>query len=141
MELLITLLPIIFRAINAAPQIQQAIRMGTPIDKAVELNARDLLPLLAQIGKQMFPTIDDRLAPAAAASTMFDPIRIKWIQTALNAIGANPPLEVDGEYGPMTTEAVLQFQKAQGLVADGWAGDTTHAALQLALSKTRTSTG
>jgi len=141
MELLITLLPIIFRAINAAPQIQQAIRMGTPIDKAVELNARDLLPLLAQIGKQKFPTIDDRLAPAAAASTMFDPIRIKWIQTALNAIGANPPLEVDGEYGPMTTEAVLQFQKAQGLVADGWAGDTTHAALQLALSKTRTSTG
>lgn len=141
MELLIKLLPIIFRAINAAPQIQQAIRMGTPIDKAVELNARDLLPLLAQIGKQMFPTIDDRLAPAAAASTMFDPIRIKWIQTALNAIGGNPPLDVDGEYGPMTTEAVLQFQKAQGLVADGWAGDTTHAALQLALSKTRASAG
>lgn len=141
MELLIKLLPIIFRAINAAPQIQQAIRMGTPIDKAVELNARDLLPLLAQIGKQMFPTIDDSLAPAAAASTMFDPIRIKWIQTALNAIGANPPLDVDGEYGPMTTEAVLQFQKAQGLVADGWAGDTTHAALQLALSKTRASAG
>ena len=141
MELLIKLLPIIFRAINAAPQIQEAIRVGTPIDKAVELNARDLLPLLAQIGKQMFPTIDDRLAPAAAASTMFDPIRIKWIQTALNAIGANPPLEVDGEYGPMTTEAVLQFQKAQGLVADGWAGDTTHAALQLAVSKTRASSG
>ncbi len=141
MELLIKLLPIIFRAINAAPQIQQAIRVGTPIDKAVELNARDLLPLLAQIGKQMFPTIDDSLAPAAAASTMFDPIRIKWIQTALNAIGANPPLDVDGEYGPMTTEAVLQFQKAQGLVADGWAGDTTHAALQLALSKTRASAG
>ena len=141
MELLIKLLPIIFRAINAAPQIQQAIRMGTPIDKAVELNARDLLPLLAQIGKQMFPTIDDSLAPAAAASTMFDPIRIKWIQTALNVIGANPPLDVDGEYGPMTTEAVLQFQKAQGLVADGWAGDTTHAALQLALSKTRASAG
>ena len=141
MELLIKLLPIIFRAINAAPQIQQAIRVGTPIDKAVELNARDLLPLLAQIGKQMFPTIDDSLAPAAAASTMFDPIRIKWIQTALNAIRANPPLDVDGEYGPMTTEAVLQFQKAQGLVADGWAGDTTHAALQLALSKTRASAG
>ena len=117
MELLIKLLPIIFRAINAAPQIQQAIRMGTPIDKAVEDNARDLLPLFAEIGKQMF--------------------RIKWIQTALNVIGANPPLDVDGEYGPRTTEAVLQFQKAQGLVTDGWAGDTTHAALQLAFSKAR----
>jgi peptidoglycan hydrolase-like protein with peptidoglycan-binding domain len=137
MELLIKLLPIIFRAINAAPQIQQAIRMGTPIDKAVESNARDLLPLFAEIGKQMFPAINERFAPAAAASTMMDPIRIKWIQTALNVIGTNPPLDVDGEYGPRTTEAVLQFQKAQGLVTDGWAGDTTHAALQLAFSKAR----
>ena len=141
MELLIKLLPIIFRAINAAPQIQEAIRMGTPIDKAVELNARDLLPLFAQIGKEMFPAINEKFAAAAAASTMVDPIRVKWIQTALNAVGANPPLDVDGEYGPMTTEAVLQFQKAQGLVTDGWAGDTTHAALQLALSKARAPAG
>jgi murein L,D-transpeptidase YcbB/YkuD len=140
MELLIKLLPIIFRAINVAPQVQQAIQMGTPIAKAVELNARDLLPLLGQIGKQMFPAIDDRLAAAAAASTMFDPIRVKWIQTSLNAIGKSRSLDVDGEYGPLTTEAVLQFQKEHGLVADGWAGDTTHAALQLALSKTRAPT-
>ncbi len=141
MELLIKLLPIIFRAINAAPQIQEAIRMGTPIDKAVELNARDLLPLFAQIGKEMFPRINEKFAAAAAASTMLDPIRVKWIQTALNAVGANPPLDVDGEYGPMTTEAVLQFQKAQGLVTDGWAGDTTHAALQLVFSKARALAG
>jgi murein L,D-transpeptidase YcbB/YkuD len=141
MELLIKLLPIIFRAINVAPQIQQAVRIGTPIVKAVEENARDLLPLLGQIGKQMFPDIDERLAAAAAASTMFDPIRVKWLQTALNVIGANPPLDVDGEYGPKTKDAVLDFQKAHGLVADGWAGDLTHAALQLALSKTRPAGG
>ena len=135
MELLIKLLPIIFRAINVAPQIQEAIRIGTPIVKAVEENAGDLLPLLGEIGKQKFPSIDARLAPGAAASTMFDPIRIKWLQTALNALGANPPLDVDGEYGPMTQDAILQFQKAHDLAADGWAGDVTHAALQLALSK------
>jgi murein L,D-transpeptidase YcbB/YkuD len=135
--LLIRLLPIVFRAINVAPQIQEAIRIGTPIVKAVEENAGDLLPLLKEIGKQKFPGIDERFAPAAAASTMFDPIRIKWLQTALNVLGASPPLDVDGEYGPMTKEAVLQFQKAHGIVADGWAGDVTHAALQLALSKSR----
>jgi len=135
LELLIKLLPIIFRAINIAPQIQQAIRIGTPTVKAVEENAGDLLPLLGQIGKQMFPGIDDRFAPAAAASTMFDPIRVKWLQTALNILGANPPLDVDGEYGPKTKDAVLDFQKTHELVADGWAGDLTHAALQLALSK------
>lgn len=133
--LLIQLLPIIFRAINVAPQIQEAMRIGTPIVKAVEQNAGDLLPVLKEIGKQRFPGIDERFAPAAAASTMFDPIRIKWLQTALNVLGANPPLEIDGEYGPRTTDAVLQFQKARGIVADGWAGDLTHSALQLALSE------
>src|SRR5215470_12736399 len=141
LDLLIKLLPIIFRAINVAPQVQDAIRIGTPIVKAVEENAGDLLPLLKEIGKQKFPGIDERFAPAAAASTMFDPIRIKWLQTALNALGANPPLDVDGEYGPMTKDAVLQFQTTHELVADGWAGDLTRAALQLALSKKPTGGG
>jgi peptidoglycan hydrolase-like protein with peptidoglycan-binding domain len=135
MALLIKLLPIVFRAINVAPQIQEAMRIGTPILKAVEENAGDLLPLLKEIGKEKFPDIDEKFAPAAAASTMFDPIRIKWLQTALNVLGANPSLDVDGEYGPMTQDAVLQFQKAHDLVADGWAGDTTHAAMQLALAE------
>lgn len=138
MELLIQLLPIIFRAIAVAPQIQQALRIGTPIVKAVEENAGDLLPLLSQIGKQMFPDIDDRFASAAAASTMFDPMRVKWAQTILNLLGADPPLDVDGEYGPKTKEAVTQFQKATGLAADGWVGDVTSTALQLALSKMKT---
>lgn len=135
MALLIKLLPIVFRAINIAPQIQEAMRIGTPVVKAVEENAGDLLPLLREIGKQKFPDIDEKFAPAAAASTMFDPIRIKWLQTALNVLGTTPPLEIDGEYGPMTKDAVLQFQKVHELVADGWAGDATHAALQLALAK------
>ena len=135
MALLIKLLPIVFRAINVAPQIQEAMRIGTPIVKAVEENAGDLLPLLKEIGKQKFPDIDEKFAPAAAASTMFDPIRIKWLQTVLNVLGVTPPLDVDGEYGPMTKDSVLQFQKAHELVADGWAGDATHTAMQLALSK------
>jgi murein L,D-transpeptidase YcbB/YkuD len=90
---------------------------------------------LKEIGKEKFPDINEKFAPAAAASTMFDPVRIKWLQTALNVLGATPPLDVDGEYGPMTKDAVLLFQKVHDLVADGWAGDTTHAALQLALAK------
>jgi Putative peptidoglycan binding domain len=135
LELLMKLLPIIFRAINVAPQIQQAIRIGVPMVKAVEENAGDLLPLLGKIGKEMFPNISDNLAPAAAASSMFDPIRVKWLQTALNSLGASPRLDVDGEYGPMTRDAVLAFQKEHDLVADAWAGDVTHTALQLALSK------
>ncbi len=137
MELLIKLLPIIFSAINMAPQIQEAIRKGTPIEKAVEEHAGDLLPLLGQIGKQLFPAIKERFAAAAAASAMFDPTRVKWLQATLNTLGADPPLDVDGQYGPRTIDAVQRFQKTNQLVVDGWAGDATGTALQLALSKGR----
>jgi peptidoglycan hydrolase-like protein with peptidoglycan-binding domain len=137
MELLIRFLPIIFRLINIAPQIQEAIRTGVPTVKAVEQHAGDLLPILAQVGKQLFPDVDDRFAPAAAATAMFDPMRVKWLQTALNLIGTQPPLDVDGEYGPLTAAAVKQFQETHGLVADGWAGDVTHAALQAAVAKAK----
>jgi murein L,D-transpeptidase YcbB/YkuD len=129
MELLIQLLPLILAAMNTSPQFQQAIRTGTPTVQAVEN--------LAQLGKQLFPAIDENFAAAAAASTMFDPLRVKWVQTALNVLGAAPPLDVDGEYGPLTTEAVLQFQRSNGLDVDGWAGDLTHAALQAAIAKVR----
>jgi hypothetical protein len=138
MERLIKLLPIIFRAINVAPEIREAIRSGTPSARAVEDHAGEiLLPVLREIGKKLFPGIPDALAPAAAASTMFDPTRVKWLQTALNLLGAAPPLDVDGEYGPLTMEAVKQFQQRKGMDVDGWAGDLTHAALQLELSNIR----
>ncbi|MGA8155425.1 MAG: peptidoglycan-binding domain-containing protein [Rhodoplanes sp.] len=71
---------------------------------------------------------------------MFDPVRVKWVQTALNILGASPALDVDGEYGPLTTAAVQEFQKANSLVVDGWAGDATQFALQTALSKIKTGT-
>jgi peptidoglycan hydrolase-like protein with peptidoglycan-binding domain len=48
----------------------------------------------------------------------------KWLQTALNVLGANPALDVDGECGPMTKNAVSQFRMEHGLVVDGWAEPT-----------------
>jgi murein L,D-transpeptidase YcbB/YkuD len=137
MEQLVRFLPIIFRLINMAPQIQEAIRSGVPTVKAVEEHARDLLPLLGKVGKELFPDVEDRFAPAAAATAMFDPVRVKWLQTALNLIGADPALDVDGEYGPLTMEAVKRFQASHGLVADGWAGDVTHAALQAEIARAK----
>jgi peptidoglycan hydrolase-like protein with peptidoglycan-binding domain len=83
----------------------------------------------------MFPGIKDSLAPAAAASTMFDPSTVKWVQTALNVLHiATPALDVDGEYGPLTTDAVKNFQGANGMVVDGWAGDKTQEKLQQAVA-------
>jgi lysozyme family protein len=47
------------------------------------------------------------------------------LQTLLNALGANPPLVVDGNYGRNTRRAVMAFQTANGLDVDGLAGPLT----------------
>lgn len=53
---------------------------------------------------------------------------VKWLQTELNANGAN--LTVDGQFGKQTKLAVILYQKDHGLVADGIAGAKTIAALK-----------
>lgn len=57
-----------------------------------------------------------------------------WVQQSLNALGEDPPLAVDGAYGPMTAAAVKSFQHAHALPADGKIGRETIAALAAARS-------
>ena len=63
--------------------------------------------------------------------------KVKWLQEALNDLGANPKIVVDGRYGPATRRAVKDFQTAAGLVADGIAGPVTEAAIKLNLDTIR----
>jgi len=58
-----------------------------------------------------------------------------WLQAALNQLGAEPPLAVDGSYGRHTRRAVMAFQAAHGLVPDGLAGPLTLAALRNLLTE------
>jgi putative chitinase len=61
----------------------------------------------------------------------------RWLQNALNGLGARPVLTVDGRYGPATTEAVKWFQVFNDLKADGIAGDVTRASIRLRLAAIR----
>lgn len=71
------------------------------------------------------------LPPAAAASPTYN---VKWLQESLVQLGHNPG-PIDGIMGPRTEQAISAFQAATGLVADGWAGSATLAALDNALSR------
>lgn len=52
---------------------------------------------------------------------------VKTLQTALNGRGAS--LAVDGDFGAQTRDAVLKFQRLNGLEDDGIVGEKTWAAL------------
>ena len=52
---------------------------------------------------------------------------VKELQSKLNAGGAG--LDVDGEFGPKTKAAVVEYQKKNGLTADGIVGEETWAVL------------
>lgn len=53
-----------------------------------------------------------------------------WLQTSLNKLGANPPLEVDGVRGPATRLAIRAYQLSKGLSVDGLVGPATLAAIE-----------
>ena len=68
--------------------------------------------------------------PPDTAWPATDPAAVEWVQAALNAQGTTPPLDVDGGYGPLTRAAVIEFQTAHDLTADGKAGPATVAAMK-----------
>jgi lysozyme family protein len=64
----------------------------------------------------------------------------RWLQTALNQLGANPPLAVDGGWGNYTKAALTRYQSGAGLPANGRYNVPTLASLQGALAGESTTT-
>lgn len=73
-------------------------------------------------------------APATEGAT---PEQIATGQTALAAVGCYTG-EIDGQYGGLTDQAILDFQQASGLAVDGLFGPDTLAALETAVAQGRT---
>ena len=64
---------------------------------------------------------------------------VKRIQTALNDLGYD--ISPDGKFGKATYQAVMAFQRAEGIKIDGIVGEETIAALEKATGKTGELTG
>ena len=102
---------------------------GTPVDQS------DIRATI-QIAVAGYPCdeTDQGYHPESAADQLlYGDIgpRVAALQEALIAAGF---LEgpADGEYGPATIEAVMNFQYSQNITVDGFAGPNTHALLGIA---------
>ena len=75
----------------------------------------------ATLGWNGCPSVNEQIPYGSAWS---DGQGVRWLQNALNTY-MNAGLDVDGQYGSATEDAVLAFQKSAGLAQDGKAGVDT----------------
>jgi len=132
----LTVLSLISTAVQVAGSVKGLLDQGGVSQQSLQATVPQIVPQLASIGAALFPKVAPEMQVVAAASATFDPNVTKWLQAALNKLlTPSPNLVVDGVYGPKTREAVEAAQKKLGITVDGWAGEATQGAIQLALAK------
>lgn len=86
---------------------------------------------------KIFPLLNEGNQAVDPDSAGLEDPDVKRLQEALNDLGADPKLVVDGRMGPKTRMAIRAFQAAAGIRVDGIAGPITEAAIALRLSTLR----
>jgi Putative peptidoglycan binding domain/Lysine-specific metallo-endopeptidase len=94
---------------------------------------QQLLPefaaVLNEYQQELFPEMEFELMRDAGGGARNTLDYNKWVQASLNqALGLK--LITDGKMGAMTRSAIRNFQKKNGLIADGMIGSKTEAALK-----------
>jgi putative chitinase len=79
---------------------------------------------------KIWPLVKDVNQPDELWKAGDEDDHVKWLQQALNDLGADPELVVDGRNGPATRQTVKDFQAAAGIKIDGIAGPVTEAAIK-----------
>ena len=131
----IKFLPLIWRIIDLIPRIKEAMTAGTSVFVVLQKFAPDILSIVKDVGGGLFPELPVAAQVEAGALIAFNPDEVRWAQDAMNKLGAQPQLVVDGQYGRMTKAAILAFQVKHGLEADGWIGKVTKPVVQMELNK------
>jgi putative chitinase len=86
---------------------------------------------------KLWSQLKDEDAPEQAWAAADADEDVRKLQAALNDLGANPRLDVDGRYGPATRHAVKEFQAVARLGVDGIAGPLTRTEIEMRLAVTR----
>jgi putative chitinase len=86
---------------------------------------------------KVWRAVNATVAPQEAFQAAKPDTSTRWLQQALNDLGYQPKMTVDGRYGPQTTAAVKWFQQLANVAVDGVAGDVTRAAIKLRLAAVR----
>jgi hypothetical protein len=126
----VTLIPLLIQGLTAV----QPLFSGLNSSK-VNTAGTGLIPVLQTLIGGVSPGSQAKVAPAVAAATsVFDPNIIKWIQQVLNLTGSN--LEVDGELGPLTLAAAESFAaKELGIVPGGLISEILQSVLKWLATK------
>jgi len=107
--------------------LTRATKLIRPAANALRAELPELIPLVKNLWTEFAPYLDVDLKP---------PVRdVHYLQRALNKLGANPQLLVDGDEGPSTQAAVRSYQEKHGLTVDGWAMTETMASIEHELLK------
>lgn len=104
--------------------VRVLIKGGTPLGIFPGINATSALSRTSLAT----PSVP---APKPPAATAPPPVNAatRALQDRLVELGYLPPEAADGEPGPQTSNAIIAFQKWQGLARDGQSGPATVAAL------------
>lgn len=151
-------LSIVLNLIGVAPKVKEWIDIGLSVNEELKKTNPKIIPILEQVGGQLFPALKDPIhIVAAAADAIFNPHGTMWLQGSLNKLVANNLLKVpatyvidgatvkltgvlsvDGAYGRLTKATTEIFQTAHQPLAgpvDGWSGPKTQAVLMAELAK------
>jgi lysozyme family protein len=120
--------PTVLRLINST-------LTNADLGDALKKEAGPIVKMLEEIGAKNFPNAAPAIHAIGGAILAFDLDTTKWLQGALNNLGASPTLVVDGQYGARTAAAVEAIQTQYGLKVDGLAGNVTRAAINALLQK------
>jgi peptidoglycan hydrolase-like protein with peptidoglycan-binding domain len=80
--------------------------------------------LLSQVNDWLSQKEPDQPPPPPDTNPVFPVGSVEWLQDSLNQL-IDAELEVDGEYGPATKDAITDYQTMHELKVDGWAGPET----------------